>query len=44
MSVYSEVKVINNIDILLIRQIILALHEIHVDIESSNNIVTTVSE
>lgn len=44
MSFYSEVKVVNDIDIFLVRQVILALHEIHVDIESSDNIVTAVSE
>lgn len=43
-SLYSKVKVVNDIDIFLVRQIILTLHEIHVDIESSNNTVTIVSE
>lgn len=43
MSLFSEVKVVNDTDIFLIRQIILALNQIDVDLEPSNNIVTTLS-
>lgn len=42
-SVYSYVKIVSGIDIFSVRQIILALHEIHVYIESCKNIVSTVS-
>lgn len=42
-SVYLYVKIVSGIDIFSVRQIILALHEIHVDIESCKNIVSTVS-